>query len=68
MLYILNKCLVIKIYISATELPVSAVSRVPSLSSQHLEGERRDKGGREAISLITVRDTAYDLRLNPEGD
>ena len=65
MLYILNKCLVIKIYISATELPVSAVSRVPSLSSQHLE---REGEIREAISIITVRDTTYDLRLNSEGD
>ena len=36
----LDKCLVIKIYISEAVMPVSAVSRVPSpLSIQHLEGE-----------------------------
>ena len=54
MLYVPNKCLVIKIYISAGAMPVSAVSRVASPVHPTL-GRRERREIKQSLSLITAQ-------------
>ena len=64
MLYMLNKCLVIKIYISGAVMPVGAVSREPSPVHPVQIKQSLSSGS----LYTTTYCTTYDLRLNSEGD